>query len=459
MRFVSSPPPHTRAPGWMPPPPAVESPPAEAVVPYDMAATFDITGEPGNVIQDVINVGSDGTFVAVAIGYGFKEERERPMPVELAAGHERDLVSLPQIQLGSLPVIALVDGFRLNPSYEDWIYQDSSSSLPDGGSLPSDKFFEHVLQRIRTPADFSFLLSFVDGGSGREFQDQPEHSLASLGSSNGERPFRALPHPCSFAPRSTLRLQVTERTPGVKGRLFVVLYGYRVIGLASCGEAMARVADAGMPLDMARGGPQFIPFDHVATVELTGRRGNYLEAEIPVSADIAFVATHVGYGLSAESNDVEFEAADVDEWLNGADKGDLAALPLQAFPRRALVEGIRIRPGWLRVALQDSGDLANAVSRGVLDRVFETLNQPKDVSFLYRFSDGGTARDMQNERLYNVAGLGSADGDRPFKKFARPMVFLPRSTIRVEVEEHFGRGKLYFVFQGYKSLGRAMGRR
>jgi len=49
--------------------------------------------------------------------------------------------------------------------------------------------------------------------------------------------------------------------------------------------------------------------------------------------------------------------------------------------------------------------------------------------------------------------LGIANGDRPFRSLAWPMHFLPRSTIRLRVEEVFGRGQLYIVFQGYKKLG------
>ena len=64
--------------------------------------------------------------------------------------------------------------------------------------------------------------------------------------------------------------------------------------------------------------------------------------------------------------------------------------------------------------------------------------------------DGGTGRELQNGLIHNIAGLGIANGDRPFKRFARPMVFFPRSTIRVTVQEHFGRGRLFLVFQGYK---------
>lgn len=439
----------------MPPPPAVATAAAGAVVPYDAAATFRITGEPGNLLQDVINIGSDGTFVAVSIGYGFQEERERPM-------HELQRrppapVTFDNLTLGQLPVVALIDGFRVNPAFEHWVFADPGAPAAGIPGLPAEQFYRDVLQRIKTPAEISFLFSFVDGGSGREFQDQAVHSLASLGNASGERPFRLLAHPCSFAPRTTLRLQVTERTAGVRGTLFVVLYGYRLLGMSSCPEPLARQAQA--PSHPPEAGiavnSQFIPYDHVATLELTGRRGHHLETELPVSADVAFVATHVGYGLTSERAGVAFNAAALGEALNPNGNVNLARLALRSFPREALLDGIRVRPGWIRLALKDSGGLADDVGPEMLDRMFETLNRPEDVSFRYGFSDAGTARDMQNQRLYNVAGLGSADGDRPFKKFARPMIFLPRSTIRVEVEEYFGRGKLYMVFQGFKALGRA----
>ena len=40
------------------------------------------------------------------------------------------------------------------------------------------------------------------------------------------------------------------------------------------------------------------------------------------------------------------------------------------------------------------------------------------------------------------AGSANADGDRPFRPFAKPMLFMPRSTIRIEVEE-ISDGPLY----------------
>ena len=48
--------------------------------------------------------------------------------------------------------------------------------------------------------------------------------------------------------------------------------------------------------------------------------------------------------------------------------------------------------------------------------------------------------------------------DRPFRPLAKPMLFMPRSTIRIEVEELsegliYTGAQLYIVLHGYKVLG------
>jgi len=132
---------------------------------------------------------------------------------------------------------------------------------------------------------------------------------------------------------------------------------------------------------------------------------------------------------------------------------DLSQLPLRQFSLNVLTDGFRIRPNFLRIAFDNSGILTSRLPVNLLDSVFEPLNRAEDVSFRYTIFDSGTGRELENQPINNIAGLGIANGDRPFKKFARPMIFLPRSTIRITIEEHFGRGTLFFVFQGYKILG------
>jgi hypothetical protein len=115
--------------------------------------------------------------------------------------------------------------------------------------------------------------------------------------------------------------------------------------------------------------------------------------------------------------------------------------------------GFRINP--------DSADLFVAdlpldrLSPGRLDRVFETCClDADDLSFLYSIDIVSTGRELQNEAIHNIAGLGISNGDRPFRPLAKPIAFSPRSSIRIQIEERSGPpGKLFIVLQGYKFLG------
>ena len=430
------------------------------VVPYDYGATFRITGRPGNVIQSIINTAPDSLFVAVAIGYGFEEDRGRPLLFDPAP--PADTVLLGKITLEELPTSALIEGFRVNPRFVDQVFEFNSTNnggpralatdpVP-AGSVRNGSYF----QRVKPPSEITFLFSMLDSGTGRELQDEPVHNIASLGKSDGERPFRLLAQPITFLPRTTLRLQIVERSQDVLGTLFVVLYGYQIAGAASCAELLTRHL-TGPPVCPTEtiGNPsaRVIPFDYVTTFELIGSAYNQLENETTVNAEGGFVATSIGYGLLAAETEVPIQ------WLLAAnDLIDLANLTLDYFPPSALIDGIRIRPDRLRLAFRDDGHLSSALRPEVAAGLFERLNRPEDVSFRYSIFDSGRGRDLQNVPLNNIAGLGSADGDRPFKRLARSIIFQPRSTIRIRIDERFGRGTLFIVLQGYKVLGAGAGR-
>jgi hypothetical protein len=430
------------------------------IIPYDHAATFELKGRPGNIVQDVINVGSDGVFVATAIGYGFEEQRARSINNPVAAARAAVVQPTPgDVTLGRLPLESLIEGFRISPRFAPLVFTPPPNQVFSDQPLSDDLIFgsvsnRGVLEKVKTPEDISFFFSIVDSGTGREFQDQPAHNLASLGKSNGERPFRSLARPLSFLPRSTLRLQIAERTEGAQGTLFIVLYGYKILGAASCPEPVVRNwRDASLSYPAEPPGEpdaRAIPFDYITTFELTGNPGNLVEDEISVNVEGGFMVTSVGYGLSVEERDVDLTVPKPP--LRDDHTFDLAQLPLRAFPPSALLDGVRIRPNFLRVALGTNGSLADRLPEEFAGRLFERLNRPEDVSFRYAVLDSGTGHELQNRPLNNIAGLGIANGDRPFKKLARPMSFLPRSTIRVQVEERFGRGTLYIAFQGYKLL-------
>jgi hypothetical protein len=196
-----------------------------------------------------------------------------------------------------------------------------------------------------------------------------------------------------------------------------------------------------------------IPFDYVSKFQLTGTPRNQLEDEVPINVEGGFVATSIGYGLSVESLDVALAG----NFTGSVGTTRLGDVRFQNFPTSALQDGIRIRPSFVRIAFTNGGQLEPLFPTGLLNRTFERLNKPEDVSFRYSIFDGGAGRELQNQPINNIAGLGIANGDRPFKRLARPMLFQPRSTIRVNVEEQFGRGTLFIVFQGYKLLGGATG--
>ena len=419
------------------------------VIPFDHAATFELKGIPGNIIQDVINISTDGTFVAVAVGYGFEEERGRPADLEDPSGSADDFL-VGEVKLSQIPIAGLIEGFRLNPKFERLIFSDADQTTNgrNGGlrertfsttRIPNS-FVDNIIELLKPPEEISFLFSILDSATGRELQDEPTHNLASLGSSDGARPFRMLAQPLTFQPRSTIRLQIVERSENVRGTLFIVLYGYKRLGPGTLPRGMVLpTVDASSP------NGRVIPFDYVATLPLSGAPGKRIETEIPINVEGGFVTTSIGYGLAVETLDVPISPTP----LANTSLGDI---PLSSFPTSALQGGIRIRPDFMRIAF-NGGAPANIPQASLFDRIFERLNRPGDVSFRYSIFDSGTGRELQNQPINNVAGLGIANGERPFKKLARPMLFLPRSTIRLSVEEHFGRGNLFIVFQGYKSLG------
>src|SRR5881396_955685 len=85
--------PRTRpAPAWGTQVPV--APPGH-VVPYEYAATFDLEGKPGRIVQDAISISPDGIFVAVAIGYGFQKKRGRPLVLNVADQSGRGTLPAP----------------------------------------------------------------------------------------------------------------------------------------------------------------------------------------------------------------------------------------------------------------------------------------------------------------------------------------------------------------------------
>ena len=192
----------------MPPPTAA---PTAKEIPYDYVAKFKLRGEPGNRVQDVINISVEGTFVAVAIGYSFIPAKLPPLPEPTSTPNTSEQVVTSVLSNLLLPF----------DSESGWLA-------------------ECLLVRL---CGINFKYSIIDSGTGRELQNQPIHNIAGLGEATGERPFRPLAKPMLFMPRSTIRIEVEEISKGpiygyedkvtkqrVGAELFIVLHGYKILG-------------------------------------------------------------------------------------------------------------------------------------------------------------------------------------------------------------------------------------
>jgi hypothetical protein len=139
----------------------------------------------------------------------------------------------------------------------------------------------------------------------------------------------------------------------------------------------------------------------------------------------------------------------LEEPINSADPNPVIG------PRTAAVlrNGIKFNPEFIeRLLLSLNGDELDNAS--FLD-AFQVVAAPLDrIQFKYALFDAGSGREFQSEPILSTAGLGSPDGRRPFRYFARPIEFSPRTTIRLQVTEVSDFvGELHVSLQGYKTLG------
>jgi hypothetical protein len=172
------------------------------------------------------------------------------------------------------------------------------------------------------------------------------------------------------------------------------------LGLSQVQEqAPTRSAADSMPQPTAAPTTKEIPYDYVARFVLTGKPGNRVQDVINISIEGAFVAVTIGYSF-----------------IPATTLGGSSPIPTN-------------------------------------DRA---------IDFKYSIVDSGSGRELQNRPIHNIAGLGEPNGERPFRVLAKPMLFMPRSTVRFEVEEisegdTYVGAELFIVLHGYKMLGYGMG--
>jgi hypothetical protein len=183
-------------------------------------------------------------------------------------------------------------------------------------------------------------------------------------------------------------------------------------------------------LPPAPGGPAFF---------VAGRPRNTREA-IREFAQRSFL--HLTIGALAES---------LGEPINPANPNPVIGPQTAA----AMRNGIKFNPEFVeRLLLSLNG---NELDNGTFLEAFQGVASPLDrIQFKYALFDGGSGREFQSEPILSTAGLGAPDGGRPFRYFARPIEFSPRTTIRIQITEVSDfTGELHISLQGYKTLGGA----
>ncbi|HXW06502.1 MAG TPA: hypothetical protein VD833_14795 [Vicinamibacterales bacterium] len=219
-----------------------------------------------------------------------------------------------------------------------------------------------------------------------------------------------------------------------------------------------------------------IPFDYSLDFELRGVPERLVRKSVTVSVESPFVAVSIGYGFVPALDRIEFGPArppggivvplissiDPREVLEPVLFGFAQALQRIPLDRRpdvrddaALEAGFRLNPD-IAESVLTSLQSKSPVPTALTDRLFEAVSPAAadQLQFRYAIVDEGSGREFQSEPILNTAGLGIANGDRPFRYFAQPIRFAPRTTIRVDViEVSRARGTVFIALHGYKVLG------
>jgi hypothetical protein len=177
-----------------------------------------------------------------------------------------------------------------------------------------------------------------------------------------------------------------------------------------------------------------IPYDYVANFRLQGIPGNRVQEVINISVDGAFVATDVGYSfIPAPLPDPAVRIS------TGRPLPGTRPLFPAAFPQ----------PQATNTLLTSLFSSLLPTVENPLELILCLVRHTCGIDFKYSIIDSGTGRELQNLPIHNIAGLGEANGFRPFRTLAKPVMFMPRSTIRIEIIEVSNGSDTGYSIYGY----------
>jgi hypothetical protein len=452
-------------------------------IPFDYVFQFALQGTRGNKVQDVVEISSEGVFVALSVGYSLMPNEQRTEPTFEPA--------IKQFVLPQTPVMVP-------------FFSDNSPDDLTGVRIIGVPGAEVVVLRLNDPANtdsppklpISEASEIIrpDGTLTIDFQNPiSTDSIIRVWDKTNELLGQVFvvdaPSTPVIGPNPT-----TGKLPAV-GDTSVHVYGLPGTSAATSRVTVSLLKNADGTIvevtkDLVKDTVSF-PGKITGSVEVELKPvrlapGDLLYVRIPEAEDGEVLEAASAESIGPEAASAESigpEAASPESIGPEAASPELIAsdprIPFSMFivPRERVVSELTLAELEAGLAAKSGADLTrgfrlnpnaanlfeadlslNQVFDGTRGRIFEIgtgcVPAAEEVSFLYSFDVGDTGREHQNRPIHNIAGLGIANGDRPSRPLAKPMVFEPRSFIRLQIEEISGpAGTLFIVLQGYKILG------
>jgi hypothetical protein len=415
-------------------------------IPFDYAFQFTLNGERDNRVQDVVEISMEGVFVALSMGYSVVLDEQRrartfqPVISQTTVPHNPVLVpffpaTFPTAPFGSFLVAGM-------PESEIAILAPTAAppniilrtKTPSGTIQSTSRIGSNgtVEVNLETPVVLGSIL---------RVWDRTNNLLSQVFEVNFPTTTPVIgPH------------HATRRLPSA-GETTVDVYGFpgndvSVFLLQSTTGSVSRVTRKVKHPDGTSTEHDTFTLD-VDTVTFGQRTG---KASVPLDqplspGDVLLVRTEQD-GIDPFSM-FTIPRPRLSTIPLGALEAGLARKGIEAD----LTGGFRLNPNFATLAAADPP--LDQLTAEALARAFETgAVAAAEASFRYSIDVVSTGRELQNKEIHNIAGLGIANGDRPFRPFAKPMMFEPRSSIRIQITEISGPpGTLFIVLQGYKILG------
>lgn len=391
--------------------------PTAKTIPFDYVFQFDLNGKSGNKVQDVIEISMEGVFVALSVGYSLVRDEQKALHPFGPVFNERT----------DPPIPVFIPGFtREDPP-----------------------LLERISITHAAPDAEIFILNLTESPPKAEGMTKTDFDGV------GEIPGLSIPI------NGTVALRAWDRTNNLLGQPFVVDFpSTPIIGGILFDKT---VLISGIPKSQA--GSNISIFRLKNPTEGFQPEGSFLLKESGPRTRSAIVFAKLFNGPLSPGDVLLVRTEDVTS--SGGHPFSIHIVPrpkISTITLGELAAGLERIGADLTTSFRLSPDIANLgadipldqLAPGTLDKAFQTgsVGSLEEVSFLYSIDVTGSGREYQNKAIHNIAGLGIANGDRPFRPFAKPVTLEPRSSIRIQVEEISGpAGTLYIVLQGYKMLG------